>query len=634
MLYDNVMRVTLSTLVKYCLRRTALVLPAILLVFGLIFSSTSVYAQQPYGGGAYGECSYSLGCDTTQPPPTTVVPVPPSPHNPQPGRAFSVNIKEGQQLKDKHYDIIVTPNFSVDQIKSVDIYANGLLVASSQTAQDGVFVLPWQLPKTGSYNLQVQMILRDGKLIEQQFSVQILNDSPVAGTPQPRQEQASSQKPSRPSWLNRLAMAIPRTAAYAMPYIFFGLLGILLLAMFYQIRNQLVHIKALLALTERDKQLADEKANFIMLSSHYTRTPLTVLAGAIELALMKSPADLALLNAQKMVVGLHQQAENILKSIQSNQDLAEIKQPNISSVRKSLYSSWALILPIGLSVVLVVGMNILFIWAHRINLVIPNIILQIILMSVLAVVLASLLQRQSQQNDEFLRATKQREYEEALDQTRNQFINSAASKLTPKVQQVKASFEQSGELQTNPQIISALGQLEQLLSRFVLVTQLERGKIERSLSSFDIEPVVAQAIAKFNQTITDKQLQVTQRLKGLPLHQSKDLFGYALGTLLDNAVKFSPASGKVRVEAGPNGRNAAAVTIRNQGQPIDPQLLERLFQPFSRSQSAEVANQSGAGLSLYLSRLIMRYLGGDVSLQSDAIKNTTAQLTLPRDASR
>lgn len=613
--------------------REGRILAAVAITFAtLLLIMPQAFAAQPYNSGAYGECTYSLGCDPAINPPPTIVEVRPSPQNPKTGRAFSVNLHDGQQFKGSSYDVVVTPNFAVDQIKSVELYLNGKLVASSSSPQNSLFVLNWIIPKAGSYDLRVVINLEDGSVSARKFAVGVTSEKDLS--PANVRPNSWLSDSNTGSWLHNLANSTPRPLAYAMPYIFFMLMAFLLLVLLYQTRNQLVHIKALLALLERDKQLADEKANFIMLSSHYVRTPLTILAGAIELAMSSSPNDPSLLSSKQLVEGLHRQAEDILSQIQSNKDLIDIKQPDIANIRAKLYRSWALILPILLSALLVVGSNWLFISAHRINLVIPSLLLQFVLFLVLALFLASMLQRRHQQHDESLRLGRQRDYEEVLDKTRNQFIKLSADNLAPKVSQVKASFEQSNVLKTSPQIISAIGQLESLINRFVLVTQLERGKIDSSLSKFDIRPTLQQTISEFEPSIDAKKLKLYKKLTGLQLHQAKGLLQYVTGTLLDNAVKFSPDNGRVLVASAARGRKGAIVTIRNQGPPIDPAILDRLFQPFSRSQSAEIANQSGAGLSLYLSRLIMRYLGGDVGLESDAIKTITAKLTFPRNTPR
>lgn len=618
--------------------------------FGLmaifLATATQVQAAQPYNSGAYGDCAYSVGCDPA--PPTTVVPVPPSTTNPQPGRVFSVNITDGQKFTGESYKVVVTPNFSTDQISGVELYQDGQLVGSVQNPDGTIYAIDWQLPTKGDYTVKIVMTLKDGTTIDQTFRVSIVDKSEVAGGQYPNGDSAGSSDMSGASssqnsfitrlfapvasFLKKVANATPKPLAYAMPYIVLVLLGLLLLSFIYQTRNQLLYIAALLKLLDRDKQLADEKANFIMLASHYIRTPLTILSGTVDLALMDHANDPLLSQSKEAIGKLHTKAEQILNDVEKNKDLLNIKQPDIKTVRGKLYHSFSLIGPIVISALLIIAINILYISAQRIHLVVPSILVQIILFVVLSSFLYSLIKRRQQQREQQRKVEQQRDYEEALDKARNEFIKRSAEELTPLVMQLKNSFSQSSILQTSPQVNQALGQLESLIYRFVLVTELERGKIEKSLSSFDVEQIARGVLGEFEQPIASKKLRVSEYLKSLQLHQSQNLLQYVLRTLLDNAVKFTPESGRISVKSAAQGRNAAALTIRNHGQVIEPAKLERLFQPFSRSQSAEVFNEGGAGLSLYLARLIMRYLGGDVSLSSDKTKTTTAEVFLPRHA--
>lgn len=609
------------------------------LFLGLILYSTPLYAAQPYQQGAYGDCAYSIGCNPDVP--STVVEVPPSTANPQTGRAFAVNIKHGQTFKGMFYTVVITPNFSVEQINLVELYQNGELVGSSSTPDGSIYEIIWQLPKENKYSLGIVMRLKDGSVIEQNFQVSVASPHEVnkfnSNNRQPDVSDISHPEKgltffgSIGSMLRSFAQTVPRPVAYALPYMLFVLLSSLLLVLLYQTRNQLAYIAGLLKLLERDKQLTDEKANFIMLASHYIRTPLTILGGSIDLSLMESSDDVQLLQAKSTVNNLHTRAEQILNDVEQNKDLSAIRVPNMQAARSSLYKSFSLIAPIILSVLIVAAINLIFLWARRIEFIVPNLLIQLLLLSVLSIFLYSLLKRRSQQLEQKQKVKQQREYELQLDIARNQFIKQSAKQLTPLVNQLKSDFNQSPKLTKSPQITAALNQLEALIYRFVLVTELERGKIEKSLSQFNIEQVAEGIVAEFEPNINTKKLQLIKRLKQLQVHQSQPLLQYVLRILLDNAIKFTPITGKLRFEAAALGKKHAVVTIKNYGQAIDPAKLERLFQPFSRSETAEVATEGGAGLSLYLARLIMRYLGGNVDLDSDAVKVTTAKVVLPRN---
>ena len=91
----------------------------------------------------------------------------------------------------------------------------------------------------------------------------------------------------------------------------------------------------------------------------------------------------------------------------------------------------------------------------------------------------------------------------------------------------------------------------------------------------------------------------------------------ALGNLLSNALRHTPADGFIRVEID---RDEAGlhVQVRNTGEPIAAALLQRLFERFYRADAARQHDAGeGTGLGLSITRAIARAHGGEVSAASN-----------------
>ena len=85
--------------------------------------------------------------------------------------------------------------------------------------------------------------------------------------------------------------------------------------------------------------------------------------------------------------------------------------------------------------------------------------------------------------------------------------------------------------------------------------------------------------------------------------------------LVENAVKYTPAGGKVELSlACADGK--AAVAVVDTGPGIDPGDAERVFQPFVRLDAARGRETGGAGLGLAIARSIILAHGGTLSLES------------------
>ena len=92
----------------------------------------------------------------------------------------------------------------------------------------------------------------------------------------------------------------------------------------------------------------------------------------------------------------------------------------------------------------------------------------------------------------------------------------------------------------------------------------------------------------------------------------------ALSNLLDNALRFTPAGGEIKVGIE-EADSRIRLQVANQGEPIDPALLPRLFDRFYRADPARRAGSSEhAGLGLAITRSIVRAHGGTISAESAA----------------
>ncbi len=101
--------------------------------------------------------------------------------------------------------------------------------------------------------------------------------------------------------------------------------------------------------------------------------------------------------------------------------------------------------------------------------------------------------------------------------------------------------------------------------------------------------------------------------------------------LIDNAVKYSPHGGAVRVAAGPSGRTIT-LTVSDQGIGIPKEHLSRVTERFFRVPSAAVSQRPGTGLGLFVVAGLVRSLGGTLTIDSRGPdQGTTVIVSLPRD---
>jgi signal transduction histidine kinase len=106
-----------------------------------------------------------------------------------------------------------------------------------------------------------------------------------------------------------------------------------------------------------------------------------------------------------------------------------------------------------------------------------------------------------------------------------------------------------------------------------------------------------------------------------------------LVNLLANALKFTPAGGRITVEVVERDRRVA-ISVKDTGIGVPEDQLERIFEPFAQAKSALQAADAGVGLGLAISRQLARAMDGDLTVKSGVNEGSTFTLTLPAAAAK
>ena len=92
-----------------------------------------------------------------------------------------------------------------------------------------------------------------------------------------------------------------------------------------------------------------------------------------------------------------------------------------------------------------------------------------------------------------------------------------------------------------------------------------------------------------------------------------------------NAIKFTPAGGKIRIDCEYSG-DTARVSVADTGVGVAPELLESIFERYRQVATSE---RRGLGLGLYISRCLVEAQRGKIWAESIVGTGTTVSFTLP-----
>lgn len=107
------------------------------------------------------------------------------------------------------------------------------------------------------------------------------------------------------------------------------------------------------------------------------------------------------------------------------------------------------------------------------------------------------------------------------------------------------------------------------------------------------------------------------------------LFQRAVGNLLSNAIRYTPAGKTITVTLIRDADGSARLTVADTGSGIAPDDLPRVFDRFYRSSEARTQHTDGTGLGLAIVRSIMELHRGSVSIASEPGRGTSVTLHFP-----
>ena len=172
--------------------------------------------------------------------------------------------------------------------------------------------------------------------------------------------------------------------------------------------------------------------------------------------------------------------------------------------------------------------------------------------------------------------------------------------------------------------------LSALLNDFLDAERLDEGHLKLQAELIDVGRVVAEQVRLFEGQSAKHTLDLHVRARPLPVHGDPDRLAQVVGTLLSNAIKYSPEGGKVEVTAEQQN-GVVRVSVRDEGLGIPEELQEGVFAKFFRGE-APASGIPGSGLGLTIARSVVEAHGGRMSFESARGKGSVFWLELPSAA--
>ena len=168
-----------------------------------------------------------------------------------------------------------------------------------------------------------------------------------------------------------------------------------------------------------------------------------------------------------------------------------------------------------------------------------------------------------------------------------------------------------------------------LIEQILVYSRMESGKERSQPESVDVLQFVRETAQLMEPLAAEKGLGFTMRLPPGPLVAQTDpgKLRQIVINLLANAVKFTER-GEVRVRVTAED-GTFCIEVADTGIGIAPQHLERIFDPFWQVQQQKTRREGGTGLGLAVTKRLVKLLGGEIRVESEAGTGTTFSVQIP-----
>ena len=161
-------------------------------------------------------------------------------------------------------------------------------------------------------------------------------------------------------------------------------------------------------------------------------------------------------------------------------------------------------------------------------------------------------------------------------------------------------------------IDEASDRLTALTSDLLDVSRIRLGQLPLRLKEIDLAALVRRVMARNEEQLAERHRVVVQVDRDVcPVEADADRLEQVLTNLVENAAKYSPDGGEIRVEPRQAGETLA-LTVEDEGIGLPPDAAEAIFTPFGRAYNAARQNLPGMGLGLYVCRSIVERHGGRI----------------------
>ena len=181
--------------------------------------------------------------------------------------------------------------------------------------------------------------------------------------------------------------------------------------------------------------------------------------------------------------------------------------------------------------------------------------------------------------------------------------------------------------------LEEIERISRLVEGLLLLARADSGVLKLDLKPVDLQMLVAEVSAQMQRRAADHEVGLhLDVLEPVTISGDKNQLLRLLLNLIDNAIKYTPAGGKVTLSLCRDG-SQALIDISDTGIGLSEAEQAQIFTRFYRAASARSQHGGGAGLGLCIAQSIALAHGGQIQVKSSPGRGSTFTVVLPMEGS-
>ncbi len=226
-----------------------------------------------------------------------------------------------------------------------------------------------------------------------------------------------------------------------------------------------------------------------------------------------------------------------------------------------------------------------------------------------------------------------------LERTREEFVANVSHELRTPLSLIKGYVETLLDgARNNPEVAQRFlkiierntHRLDLLIQDLLTISALESGRTKLNLQPVELRPLIEKIFSDLKPPAHNKNVELINQLPDLTATADVNRLEQVLANLVDNAIKYGRAQGRVIVGGRKADDEKIEIFVQDDGPGIPPEALDRVFERFYRVDKARSREQGGTGLGLSIVKHIVQNHGGEVWAKSELGKGATFFFTLPQ----